>query len=162
MLKTTNNQRLPRISTSGYSLAEILITSAALIIVIAGLIQLFIYGSRLSDLSRAMSFAITEAQAKMEEIRNSTYTTITANYASGGSPGNTFTMTQGNGRGIIYIDSTNANLLQIDIVVSFSLPSGRVIGEDLDLDGNLDAGEDTNGNGRLDSPATIVSLLAQR
>ncbi len=154
--------RSPITNQSGYSIAEILITAGILVIVIAGLIQLFIYTSDLSAMSKDMSAAITEAQAKMEEIRSSTYANITTDYASGGTPGNTFTPTLTTGKGIIYLDSTNTDLLQIEIMVSFQTRKGRIVGEDTDLDGVLDAGEDTNANSKLDSPVKIMSLLAER
>jgi hypothetical protein len=37
-----------------------------------------------------------------------------------------------------------------------------VYGEDKDLDGVLDAGEDLNGNGKLDAPVQIVDRIFQR
>ncbi len=153
---------MKKLSPKGYSIAEILITSAILIIVIAGLIQLFVNTSELSDISKDTTTAVNEAQSQMEEIRSSTYSSIATNYASGGTPGNTFTPSQGTGKGIIYIDSSNSDLLQIEVDVSFRTRRGRIIGEDLNLDGVLDAGEDTNGNGQLDSPVKLICYLAER
>ena len=149
-------------SNNGYSLAEVMIAAAILIVVIAGLIQLFVYTSALSDISKDTTTAVNEAQSKLEEIRNSNYAAITTNYASGGTPGNTFTPSAVTGKGIIYIDSSNSNLLVIEVDVSFRTRKGRVIGEDLDLDGVLDAGEDIDGNGHLDSPVKLISYLAIR
>ena len=69
---------------------------------------------------------------------------------------------QPTGKGVIYIDSTNPNLLQVKISVSWRDNNGRIVGDDLDLDGDLDSGEDSDGNLQLDSVATIISLVARR
>ena len=110
-----------------------------------------------------MTNALTDAQSKLEEMRSDTFSQITTDYSSGGTPGNTFNLTQGNGKGVIYIDSSNSTLLTITIVVSWqNNQDRRIIGEDLNLNGVLDAGEDTDGNGKLSSPVTLVGLIASR
>ena len=147
----------------GFSLLEVLLTVSILTITLIGLLQLFVYCSFLSELSGNVTLAVTEAQNKLEEIRNHNYSLITADYIEGGSPGNTFNLSQGAGKGVIYIDSSNPSLLQIQVVVSWkNNKNDRVIGEDTNLNGSLDSGEDLNGNGKLDSPATVVSLIARR
>ena len=152
-----------RTSDEGFTLVEILITSTILIIVIVGLIQLFIYCSILSESTGNLSVALTEGQAKIEEIRNHDYSLTSTDYASSGTPGNKFSLTQVTGKGVIYINSSNSDLLQVDIVVCWiNNQNDRVIGEDLDLDGVLDAGEDVNGNGRFDSPVTLVTNIAKK
>lgn len=106
--------------------------------------------------------ALINAQSKLEEMRNESFSLITTNYGSGGTPGNTFDMSPGTGKGVIYIDSSNSNLLAVTISISWRNQNGRIIGEDADLDGILDAGEDTNGDGQLNSPVTMTSLIARR
>ena len=146
----------------GFSLAELLVTVGILVTVIIILLQLFVYNSVLAELSGNMSQVMGEAQAKMEEIKNSDYSLITTDYASGGTPGNTFDLSQGQGKGIIYIDSSTADLLEVSIVISWRNKDGRVIGEDTDLDGVLDAGEDINSNSKLDSKANLTLKIAMR
>ena len=89
---------------------------------------------------------------RMETIKNTPFAQIEANYdrvsfASAGL----------NGIGISYVDVDDADsrLLKVTIPFCFRLPNGRVIGEDKDLDAALDAGEDLDGNGRLDSVTEI-------
>ena len=146
----------------GFSLIELLVGVAILSISLGGLLGLFIYCSKLVDLSGNMTKALRGAQGKLEEIRNHTYSLITTDYAAGGTPGNKFDVTQLNGKGAVYIDSTNANLLKVKVVVSWRNENNWIIGEDLSLNGVLDAGEDKDGNGELDSPVSLVSLIAQR
>ena len=148
----------------GFSLVELLVVVGILVTVIVILLRVFIYNSVLAELSGNIAYAMSEAQAKLEEIRNSDYSLITTNYASGGTPGNTFNLSQGQGKGVIYIDSSNTSLLEISVVVCWKNKDGRVIGEDTDLDGVLDAGEDLSSppNNKIDSKATLVLKIAKR
>ena len=146
----------------GFSLAELLVTVGILVTVIVILLQLFIYNSVLAELSGNIGYVLSDAQTKLEEIKNSDYSLITTNYASGGTPGNTFNLSQGQGKGVIYIDSSNASLLQVTVVICWRNKDGRVIGEDTNLNGTLDAGEDLNGNGTIDSKATFILKIAKR
>jgi hypothetical protein len=50
---------------------------------------------------------------------------------------------------------------KIRIVACWRNQNGRVIGEDKNLNGTLDAGEDLDGNGLIDSPAVIESYVAR-
>ena len=138
--------RLKGLERRGFSLAELLVTCGILVTVVVILLQLFIYNSVLAELSGNMAYAMSETQAKIEEIKNSDFSLITTNYASGGTPGNTFNLSQGQGIGIIYIDSSNASLLEVSVVVCWRNKNGRIIGEDTNLNGILDAGEDLNSN----------------
>lgn len=146
----------------GFTLAELLVAVIILGLVLGGLLQVFIRSSVLAELAYNKTVAMSEAQGKMEEIRNYDYDSIAADYASGGAQGNTFSLSQLTGTGVIYIDSSNADLLEVEIVVSWQNKYGRIVGEDLDLDGELDSGEDADGNGKLSSIATLVSLIAKR
>lgn len=155
-------------SKDGFSLAEILVAAGILVIVVVGLIQLFIQCSVLSELSGNITYAMTDAQAKLDEIRNHSYSFITTDYIAGGTPGNTFDLTKGNGKGVIEIDSSsppyNPNLLKIRIVACWKENDGRVVGEgrDINLDGNLDTCEDLNSDGKISSPVTLISFIARR
>ncbi len=147
---------------NSFTIVEVVMTAAILAVSIVGIVQLFAHNAFLTDLSRNLSVVIIEAQDKMEEIRNHSYSSIVADYSSGGSPGHTFALTNPIGRGLIYIDSSNSNLLKIEIMVSWRNRQGRVIGEDADLDGVIDSGEDVNSNGKLDSSVTLTTYLARR
>lgn len=148
--------------SGGFSMAEILITVGILVVVIVSLFQLFIYCSSLAQLSIDITKSVVLAQSKMEEIRQYNYDLIPVDYVSTGTPGNTFSFTSGVGKGVIYINSTNTDLLQVDVVVSWQEPNQRIIGEDLNFNGALDGGEDVNGNGVLDSPVHFTTLIARK
>ena len=150
-------------SKKGFSLVEVLLVTGIIVATLGGLIQLFIYCSLLSELSGNLTIVLSEAQGKLEEIRSHNYGLIVTDYSSGGTPGNTFDLTQVTGKGMIYIDSTNPDLLKVEIMASWkNKKSGRIVGEDSNLNGAIDAGEDLNSNGKLDSMATLVSWIARR
>jgi hypothetical protein len=64
---------------------------------------------------------------------------------------------------VVYMNDVNPDLLEITISVCWR-QGGRVMGEDTDLDGNLDAGEDKSSplNGIIDSPVELVTRVANR
>lgn len=151
-----------RNKTKGFSFVEMLVTVAILSISLSTVLGFFVYCLNLVNLSSNMTKALHGAQGKMEDIRDHSYSLVATDYAAGGTPGNTFDVAQLKGKGVIYINSTNANLLQVKVTVSWQDQSSRIIGEDLNLNGALDAGEDKNGNGELDSPVSVISLFAMR
>jgi hypothetical protein len=53
------------------------------------------------------------------------------------------------------------NLRQVTIVVCYREGLNRVIGEDSDLDGVLDGGEDLNADGRLSSLCEITYFIGR-
>jgi len=146
----------------GFTLVEVLVATGLLVIVLAGLVGLFVYCSMLSELSGDMTMVMSELQGKWEEIRNHDYDLIVSDYSSGGTPGNTFDLTQVNAQGVIYIDAANPELLVVKIVASWQARNDRIMGEDQNLNGILDAGEDQNGNGEIDSSTSLVSMITQR
>lgn len=149
---------------AGLVLVELLITALILVVVLGGLLQLFIYCQKMAAVAGQLTMAVSEAQAEMEEIRNHNFGDIVTDYSAEGTPGDTFDLVQVTGTGRIYIDETvPGELLEVEIVVSWQTMDGRIIGEDRDLDGQLGAGEDINpANGQLDSPTSLISLIAQR
>ena len=144
-------------TSQGFTLVELLMAVIILGFVLVGLIQVFLQCSVLAELSSNKTTAMSELQGKMEEIRNSTYSSIAGTYDNA-----TFDLSQLTGKGVIDVDSTNADLLEIKIVASWQNKYGRIIGEDLNLDGVLDAGEDTDGDGALSSIATLMTKIASR
>jgi hypothetical protein len=58
--------------------------------------------------------------------------------------------------------SPTADIADVTVLVCYRDKGGRVVGEDRDFDGALDAGEDRNGNGGLDSPIMFRSMVARK
>lgn len=166
----------------GFTLLELMIGSAILIVALAGLLAAFIGCLRLNETAKNLTIAINGAQEKLEEIRNYNFNTMVGAYSPGGSQGNTFTIDPANWlaaenqRAVIYIlnpqtgailnTSPLANpglaLYEVRIAVCWRQSTGRLFGEDDNLNGTLNIGEDDNSNGYIDSPGQLVTLIAER
>ena len=129
---------------------------------LVGIMKLFICTAAQASLAGSKTLAVSQAQNKIEEIRDRAFENITAAYGTGGTPGPTFTLDRLEGVGTVDIDAANAELLRIKVSVFWRDKYGRIIGEDANLNGMLDSGEDVNGNGALDSPVTVMSMITRR
>ncbi len=111
----------------GFTLVEVLIAVGILAVVIVGLLQLFVYCSTLAEAAGNTTLAINEAQNKMEEIRNHAFSAIAIDYASGGTPGDTFALTSLNGTGAIATIQAggSSSLLQVQVTVSWQNKNSR-------------------------------------
>jgi hypothetical protein len=139
-------------STRGLTLVELLIATLVMIPVCLAILYTFFQCMEYNDLARNSSIAVRACQQRMAQIENTSYGQIFAacNNVS-------FTATGINGRGVSYVDNSNPQYLKLTTSFSWRQKSGRVIGEDTDLDGVLDAGEDKNANGILDSTVLLTT-----
>ena len=147
-------------SDSGFTLLELMIAAAILVVAIVGLLATFTGFLSLNENSRNVSLAIAACQDKTEEIRDSDFSALYSTYSSTNFEPDGFPVADAEGN--VYIDNTDPNLFEICVSVSWREHSNRIIGEDVDLDGELDIGEDLNSDGRLSSPAEIVTLMGAR
>ena len=91
---------------------------------------------------------------KIETIRTTSFEEILRNYNE-----QTFTIPDVKGIGIIYVDNTNTRLLGVSVVFCWRHSKGRILGEDLNLNGILDKKEDKNHNNKIDSPFTLFTSI---
>ncbi len=149
------------------TLVELMLAFAILVFVLAGIMATYITCLDLINISRNTSIAINIAQAKLEEIKNTNFAQIKNNYNNVA-----FDVIGLTGKGVSYgfycngpsdCNDTYAptNLLEVIVSVGWRQNNGRLIGEDLNLNGVLNAGEDNNANGILDSPAEVVTYIAE-
>lgn len=136
------------------SLVELLVATGVFLIAIIGVLYTYAKAIEINSIGQGAVVAIHAAKNKIEEIKGADHSAITSTYNN-----TSFAVAGINGRGVIYVDPTNSPLLRIKVVVCWKLSSGRVIGEDVNLNGVLNAGEDTNGNSQLDSYVQIVTEL---
>jgi type II secretory pathway pseudopilin PulG len=146
---------------SGFTLVEVMFVTGIMVFVLVSMLSLFIHTTVLAEMSGNKTLAVAAAQTRIEEIRRHNYDYIAVDYASGGTPGDTFEPAGLDGIGLVTIGG-DAELRSIDVRVFWRDRYDRIVGEDLDLDGVLDSGEDKNGNGALDSPVRIQTLLTRR
>lgn len=147
-------------SNSGLTLLELMIATAILVVAIAGLLATFTGLFSLNENTRKLTLAATACQDKMEEIRNSSFATLYTTYNNTSFEPAGFIASDA--EGTVYIDNTDPDLLEVAVSVSWRGRSNKIIGEDANLNGALDTGEDVNGDGRLSSPAEIVTLIGSR
>lgn len=140
----------------GLTLVELMVVILVVIPALLITILVFVRCLDLIELSRNTSRAMIALKNQCNQIELADFNQISATYdqVSFQSAGLT-------GRGISYVESLQADLLRVTLTFSWREKSGRVVGDDKDLDGVLDAGEDADGNGMLDSPAKLVTLIHQ-
>ncbi len=148
---------MKRPTNKGFALPEMLLAALITSFAICGILLTYITCADLVKSSRNVSIATSAAQGLIEEIRSTPFPQIIDEYN-----GLTFTV---NGitpsRGIVYVDDTNPEFLLVTVSVCWR-QNNRVIGEDTNLNGALDAGEDINGNGMINSTVELVTQVANR
>jgi prepilin-type N-terminal cleavage/methylation domain-containing protein len=144
-------------SDRGFTLIEIMLVAGILAFVLCAILAAYISCSVLVATSKNLNIATNAALGLMEEIRTSSFTRIYDEYN-----GLNFILNDiPSSRGVVYVDDTNPELLEVTISVCWR-QGNRIIGEDVNLNGVLDAGEDANGNGIIDSSVQMVTQIANR
>ena len=139
---------------SGMSLAEVMVAATIFIIAATGILLTLLKCMELEELGRNSQQALAGIQTEIDVIKNADFSTIEATYNNA-----TFTHAALTGMGKVYVDNTDPNLLIIKVVYCWRQSNRRVIGEDTNLNGTLDAGEDKNGNGQIDSYVQVQTQI---
>lgn len=144
----------------GFSLVEVILATAILAFALVGILGTYVTCLVLTTTSRNMNAATDAAQGIIEEIRSTPFTQIIANYN-----GMVFTVNDiPSSVGVVYIDNTtapaNSNLFEATVSICWR-QGDKVIGEDTNLNGLLDAGEDKNGNGIIDSTVQLKTRIVR-
>lgn len=145
-------------SLKGLTLFELAISIAIFVIAACGILSLFISLSTLTESAGNVSIMSNLARGEMEgSVMVADFETLNS-YAllPPAVPANT-SLT-------CYVQDhpTINNVKQALVVVSYRQKSSRVIGEDRNLNGILDAGEDTNGDGRLSSLCELATFVIRK
>lgn len=148
----------------GFTLLEVMIATAILVIAISGLLATFAGLSSLNENSKKLTLATTSTHDKMEEIRDFLNSNgLTDTYSTyNGQAFDPDGFRANEAKGAVSIDNTNPDYLEISVSVSWTERTNKIVGEDADLDGVLDGGEDSNSDGRLSSPAELVTIMVNR
>ncbi|MDD5130178.1 MAG: hypothetical protein PHS66_03905 [Candidatus Omnitrophica bacterium] len=141
----------------GFVLLEVLIATAIAAFAVCGILFLYIAGMDLIRTSKNASLASSAAWGLIEEIRTTPFPDIVANYNGLKFSVNSIPSSSG----IVYVDDTDPEFLQVIISVCW-LQGNKIVGEDTNLNGDLDTGEDANGNGIIDSTVELVTQVANR
>jgi len=141
----------------GFALPEMLLAALIASFALCGILLTYIACMDSIKISKNASIATSAAQGLIEEIRSTPFPQIVTNYDRLGFTVNGIA----NNRGIVYVDDSNPELLLITVSVCWQ-QGNKIIGEDLNLNGALDAGEDSNGNNIIDSTVKLVTQVANR
>jgi len=148
---------LKKLSSRGFTLVEVLLATAILASAISAILMTYYSCFVLISTSKNINITTNAAMGLMEEIKNSTFNRIVNDYNGLNFIVNDIPQSMG----VVYVDDENPELLQVTISVCWR-QGNRVIGEDTNLNGQLDAGEVDNGNNIIDSPVQIVTIIANR
>jgi len=157
MNKTVYGTGIPG-AKSGFTLVELLVSVSVVAVAcvcILGAVLSTMYLNRLSsEYSLAKNACVREAEIISQDI----FFNVVADYNN-----TTFAVTGlPSAVGVAYVSNANPDLLQVWISVCWRQLGSRVIGEDQNLNGIPEASEDTNNNGRIDSPVQLTFLMSAR
>lgn len=140
----------------GFTLAEMLIAIFVLTLTIAGVLLTFVRCLELAEVSANTNTAMEAVRGRMEMVKESPFSNMEATF-----DGQTFAVADLNGIGVSYVDpdAADSQLLWITVSVSWQQKNGLIVGEDQNLNGILDPGEDADGNTYLSSPAQLVTAV---
>jgi prepilin-type N-terminal cleavage/methylation domain-containing protein len=165
-----------RSGKKGMTLVEVLVASSIFAFCIAGLLLTYMNLFVLTDLSRDTTIANNALAAKLEAAKTVSFGNLLTwcNTSTGFNVANEDLLSGGVpiviGKGNItceyvpdpFTNTTYSDLIKVRVVISYKSRS-RVVGEDQNLNGQLDIGEDdaryAGGAGRLDSPVEGVVLI---
>lgn len=155
-------------NNKGFTLVELMAAALIMLIVTAALLMVYIRVLEANETSRNSYSALGQARSRMEQIRNALQKAREDDSVSWG-----FVVAQYNSvsfnpdvgsasSAVSYISTADPDLYEITVTVCWRQKNGRVIGDDKNLNGVLDAGEDPDGNNLLDSYVQLTSLFYTR
>lgn len=145
------------LTTRGFTLAELVVAAGIMGVVVGGILVSYIRCMELNEASQNKSLAVKAARDRMEIIKSTAYANLVSTYNN--VP---FAVTGFTGQGISYVTALDAKNTQVVVSVSWRQKNGRVYGEDKNLNGVINGGEDANNDGRLNSPVDIVTRIFKR
>ena len=139
----------------GFTLVELMVATGVFVLAFAGILLTYVKCMELNELSRNSSYAMSAVTSRVEQIVNTTTSSIESTYDDV-----TFTDSNLNGIGVSTV-TNSTDYLTITVTFCWRQKNGKVVGEDANLDGQLSASEDANsdGDGEIDSPVQIVTRV---
>ena len=146
-------------SQKGFTLLELMVVAGIAVTALVGLLGTYVGCLELTETTRNSEMAILSAQKVLEDMRTTAITGIYSTY-------NGYTFSIGGlganaSVGRVTVNASNPTLLTITVGVCWRQKGGRIIGECYNNSGVV-AYNDSNGNGVLDSPVQITTLMTQR
>ena len=144
--------------SSGMTLVELMVAVLLLLPILTVVMQNFITCMTLNSSSEDTSKVIWQERSLLAAMEKTSFHDIKGTYDK-----KTFPLAGPQGYLTTYVDEANSitdtDLLVVYISATWKDRSGRYTGEDVNLNGTLDAGEDKNGNDRLDSNVGFSTFI---
>ena len=147
-------------SKNAFSLIELMLSLVILIILLTGLLYTYVVCFKLNDSSRSLTLVNSALQAQLELIRETPFVNLTSTWDGENFDLAGFSANDAVGFIDIYDTVYDDDLKYMRLVACWREGSNRVIGEDVNLDGELDQDEDLDDDGIVDSPAELVTLIS--
>ncbi len=168
---------LNKIRRGGFTLVEAAVSMFVIGLVGVGVSSTLAYTLQSVNDSTERALAMEAAIQEMETVRSVVFTNFTA-YFPGGVAGTTLRsgflinsmpdQIQGGapirramGLTEFVTRTSTPDSILVRVTVCYRSVN-RIYGEDQNLDGNLDAGEDANANGIMDSPVQLTSVFVRK
>lgn len=148
----------------GFSLAEMAVALVVIAILAVGVSSAFVYGLQVVGAAEDRVPAYNAAVRRMEELRSAAYggfdtlalqNGVTFQVAIANSP-------LAEGMGSTRVVMLSPDLAEVTVTVAWRDRRRQLHGEDGNLNGQLDAGEDANANAVLDSPIQLTTRMTRR
>lgn len=157
----------------GLSLVEILLATLIIVTVAGAVFSLYPQLFQGVDVSSQKMVAFEEARQEIETLRNlnsADFSTLLYNVSYDPANNETpnprpFNTIMANSSGVYYVEKMHRkdgslvdNLVSVEVLVCFRV-GRRMVGEDANFNGGLDAGEDQNGDNKITSPVSLRTLI---
>ncbi len=158
--KSMGRYKKQRNLVTGFTLVEVLLCMSLLLGLFLGGMSIYVYCFELQETTRNTNSVLNDVRAKLEEIRNSSFSSIVTTYSS-----KVFNLSAINGKmrtEAAYVTGSSNNLIDIRVVACWRQKGGRIIGEGkVDGLGNL-VFSDLNSNGKIESPVELVTAISKK
>ena len=141
----------------GFTLAELLIATTVVLLSSVGILFTYVQCLELNSINHDTSLVLQSSRNMMEEIKSISPAMVHETYNE-----KTFPLKEPSGIILVTVNDQDPQLLSVTVKCFWKQIKGRLIGEDKNLNGFLDDGEDLNKNGELDSPVTLVTYVYNR
>ncbi len=148
--------RSPLHAKTGLTLVELTLGVAIFALAACGFLSSFISCATFAESAGNITLITNRAREEMEDsVRRTNFDSLVSySKLPPGVPIGTSL--------VCYVQSINNDLKQVRIVMSCMEKSNRIMGEDKNLNGVLDGGEDRNGDGRLSSPCELITFVPRK
>lgn len=141
----------------GFTLPELLIATTVLLLSSVGILFTYVQCLDLNSINHDSASVLQKNRNMMEEILSSSPGAVHETYHE-----KTFPIENPTGIILVKVNDQDPQLLIVTVRAFWKQSKGRIMGEDLNLNGFLEQEEDINKNGELDSPNTLVSYIYNR